>query len=470
MGITNFTDFVERIQPDAIVTAKKKERGTNNAFTRAGGALQAVILDAMTHKYSLTASLGWKNEQPDKYRVTGDDLLIAFWRRVADYFESYERALSNGAHEEWEDQETETKRPPLPRLAPEMIVLFDKSEYVNPAKGACQKKRSASRGIEGYGPQVQYYKEGVRPEPSAVMQSIDINKALSSRGAASKALTNFLIAGLTVKPQVLKWPRSTHIYIDSSAGIQCLLATEAGELYEYAPGGVVPDTKTEDGKEEVPQPRLNLQKARNKLGEADIAAVRWTILLKRPVRLVTSDSDWPMLHIYHVWPRVNKFPEVIWDTNSCRDSRNIHGFCVHRAITDLRDTHHFTREAIVALAVLSGCDYVEKSAATKGVGHNKIYEGFFAYMRATRTATPRPNLGKLDDMTELLNAIYRAAGKAGVPMGVDALSDLYVSYKLTMDYFCSFICSDPTTDPAKPGQRLCALKRVAHMQAQVKHV
>ena len=470
MGVTNFAAFVNVIQPDAVVPVKKSTRATDNAFVRAGQNEQAVVMDGMTHVYTLTASLGWKNKGPKKtdvdpspkelemYKVTGADVLQAFYRRIADYFNAYHLCATS--------PDTSQRPPPV------LVMLLDKFKYVNPGKAACQKKRSAGKQ-EGYGPTVQYFMEGVRPTPTAIMQSIDINKALSARGDGRRALFRFLLAGLVAKPQQFKWPPNSQLYVDTEEGIRLFMGTEAGELYEV-----------HDFSDEEKRPVVDCKRAANQLGESDLAAVRWTALLNRPVRLITTDTDWAMLHVYHIWPRVNKVPGVVWDNNG-----PIRSFCIAQAITTLRDDYHFTREAIVSLCVLSGCDYFEKSAATHMIGHPILYDGMFALMKACapRTGKPRPNLHTLDGMREALWHIYATrlqcppSGQAlrlvkrspGMPLLLDpdSLAEVFVAYKLAMDYFCQFLCWDPRADPQKPGgARLSALDRVQTMQTAFKRV
>lgn len=484
MGVTNFAAFVQRIQPDAVVPVKKSTRATDNAFVRAGQGEQAVIMDGMTHVYTLTASLGWKNKGPKKtdqpptprelemYKVTGADVLRAFYRRINDYFQAYTLCATS---------------PRDSRAPPVLVLLLDKFKFVNPGKAACQKKRSASKQ-EGYGPTVQYFLEGVRPAPTSVMQSIDINKALAARGDGRRALLRFLLAGLTAHPQLFKWPPATQLYVDTEDGVRLFLAAESGDLYETRPETwdamfTEESDMEEDKKASTPKPAIDPRRAANRLGESDLAAVRWTALLNRPVRLITTDTDWAMLHVYHIWPRVNKVPEVVWDNNG-----SIQVFCVAQAITTLRDDFHFTREAIVSLCVLSGCDYFEKSTATHQIGHPIIYDGMFALMKAhaPRTGKPRPNLHTLDGMRAALWQIYStrleckpeseslrlAKRSPSMPLLLDpdSLAEVFVAYKLAMDYFCQFLCWDPRADPKREdGPRLSALDRVIAMQAAYKN-
>lgn len=444
MGVTNWAKLVAHFQSDAIVPTKKSERkATNNAFYRAGVAQQVAELD-QTHLYTLLASVGWMNA------IDGKDLFMAFFRGPLNYFETYAKHA------------TDSTLPPI------LVLLWDKSHYVNPGKRACQEAREKSQSKKTpYGPLVSYARTGVRPDDTAIEQPIDIDRAVFARGPARTALRRFLLSELTAQPALLKWPVNTQLYVDSAEGVSVFMATEAGELYEYDPAsatatGAMGEDEIEGSDSCPPKPALDPLKMRNTLGEADIASVRWTAALKRPTRLITTDSDWAMLHVYHLWPRVDITPEVIWD-----NGKDISQFHVHRMIKSLRDTHQFTREALLVLGILSGCDYFKKNHATDKIGHDDLYEGMKMFMLASspRTGKPRPNLRTLDGMRDALWHIYayhynvepteealskvkKSPKKAGLLFGADQLAEVFVQYRLALDYFSLFICWNPAKDPA----------------------
>lgn len=480
MGITNFGKFVGEHQPDAVnpdfkkSKAKQKNRQgrADSAFARAARADQAVVMDALTHLFTLLASVGWKNKDPN-LRVTGEDVFKAFFGCIIDYF--------NETREKKEEDTEETKK--ANPVQYQLVMIFDKSTWVNPGKRAVQDARNKAKAVPGYGPHVAYTLDGVRPEPRAILQSIDVTRMVTAGGAARTTLRRFLLEHLTHSPPLLPWPSNTEIFVDSEEGVQLFRCNPQGALY------TVDDTTA------------SLIKFRNQLGEADLASVRWTLLLKRPVRLITVDTDWPMLAAYHFWGHLKVTPEIVWDNN-----KDIQTFKVHDFVTTLRDVHYWVRGGLVALAIFSGCDYFSKGLATDNIGHPDIYKGIHTYMRARRhpdkfrkfgyetdqtdrsffaeilwVKSRKVDLGSLEGMRDLLWTIYaRKLGSHFTPTAESltaartklklvltpaALSELFVPYKLAYDYFTTFTCWDPDRDlPVVAGVHRDAAMRLAAMQ------
>lgn len=496
MGVLNFSELVQDVQPDAVVYVPKSAKRTdNNAFVRAARKRQAVVMDAMTHWYTLSGSLGWKNEG-DKYFVSGEDVFKKFFERVSQYFTAWnlveppqeakpkqqtqqklklktkkqtiiesDSSDDDGAAME----EDEKKKQEDEEDEPLFVMVFDKAQWVNPGKKQTQIARDKARSkptknkpvpLQPYGDDVEYSLAGVRPDATAVLQSIDIDRAINGRGKARTKLRKFLLDSLTASPPLLSWPHNTKLYIDSEEGVVLYRSNARGELYV--------DTDHVE----------HTRKFRNKLGEADLAAMMWVQRLQRTsVRMISKDADWPMLAVYHFWHARLRHQEprtLIWDNDA-----NIHEFDVHLFAKTLRTEYHCTREAIVAIGILSGCDYFDKGLATPQIGHESIYKGIWRYMRLTKDDKARPVLASLEGMRKALYHIYahkldckpdlaslvvakKPNKKMTLVLEADRMADVYVAYRLAFGYFCSFKCYDPTKDPklAKPELRIDALSRI----------
>jgi hypothetical protein len=517
MGVKNYIDIVKLVAPEAVSEAasagggKKKaktpkgvKRADYNAFMRAARAGQWVLVDALIHLRCLLG-LEWMNKSGDKYFCKGEDLIKKFYAYLSGYFvECAKRGLDDA------------------RIA----LLWDKSKFVNPGKKACQQARAAQRAKRNlvyYPDTVQYTLGGVLPAPDSVLQSIDIAQAIESGGAARVALRQFLIRGLLEKSDLLMWPPNTRLYIDSEEG--CALLR--------------PDDKTGRLVAVAAPPQYH-----NQMGEADIAALHWvrrwtedaaelkanpvheTKVLTREeeealadamedptrdpttvglyrvavqgIRLLTTDADWPMLHVYHQWPakpapavtepapadgeskelalppdkRHKATPPatlcVVWDNDNTVLDLSIPTF-----IEVLRTQYHFTRDVWLALCILFECDYFEKSWATAQVGHETLLEGVIRFLKATRyrDASGKPGRRPVHDLhgfRALLVHIY--ARKLGCPakaeevlaakrpanmnlkLESDALAEAFVRFRLAYDYFAYARCWNPDRDPTQGGK------------------
>jgi len=467
MGITNFNSFVA--QYAAPTDFEKLDKGRVTAFMRAGRARRRAIVD-QTHMFTLLASLRWtkqaestaivtKQEEDEQKGVTGATLLKKFWHRVMTYFAEFNTSKEEG-----------------PAPSPALVMVWDKARFVNPGKQACQAKRAKRRPHQtSYGPHVVYSMEGVRPAPESVLQTIDIDKAVNSSGPARKALRTFLTDGLTDPKSPLQWPHNALIYVDCEEG-----------CFEFRMG---PDGRLT--RSEAPE------KFHNQCGEADMAAIHWVEQwhaedmkiteedekkeekhVKQGIHLITIDCDWPMLQMYHTWPRffpMNRVPPLVWDNGTS------HMVDLYAFSRTLRGKYFFTRDALVAMCILCECDYFEKGLATAQVGHDELYKGTVAYLRELRglERKARKEFYTLEGLRELLLRIY--AQKLKCPPTVealrvqkrhrnmtllldyDSLSPVFVAFRLAFDYFTRFKVWHPQRD-LDPSLRVDAMERVAIMQ------
>ena len=222
-----------------------------------------------------------------------------------------------------------------------------------------------------------------------------------------------------------------------------------------------------------------------------------TVAAAPGIRLLTTDADWPMLHVYHQWKKAaapaapseskglppdkrrkkadSSALRVTWDNDS-----TVLGLSIPVFIEVLRSQFHFSSDIWLALCILFECDYFEKSWATKQVGHDVILEAVVRFARATRGHKRTPLL-MLEGFRDLLVHIYARklgclpqvgevlAAKRPAAMDIklhpDALAEAFVRFRLAYDYFAYMRCWSPEKDPTQGGKiRVDVVEWLAAMQ------
>ena len=262
MGIEKFSLFVELHHPSAILKPTKEPRSTQNAYVRAAKAGEAVVVDAMTHLHIISGRMSFKNKAvqqaktvtPDlehKNFVTGEEFISSFYTQIVSYFVRFV--------------------PQTDGAVPLLVLVFDKESYVNPAKNALQTARDqVARKASGapYPVTARFESGGIRLAPDGPLESIDVHRALHSRGIRH-TLRRYLLNALTDEELAapLAWPDNTRLIVDCEDGVFAWRChPSSGRLVRCDTYGAV---RTEENKDWL----MDLSACRNTLGEADLAAV-----------------------------------------------------------------------------------------------------------------------------------------------------------------------------------------------------
>jgi hypothetical protein len=458
MGIDKFSLFVELHHPSALLKATKEPRSTHNAYVRAAKAGEAVVVDAMTHLHIVSGRMSFKNRAVEQAKgaqrsstdleqknfVTGEELVTSFYAQIISYFLRFVGSS--------------------PDAVPLLVLVFDKAQYVNPAKAPLQATRD--RGQVGYPATARFEAGGIRLTPDEPLQSVDVQRALHSRGLRH-TLRRYLLNALTDETLAapLAWPDNTRLIVDCDDGVFAWRChPSSGRLIRCDTVGVV---ITEENKDWL----MDLTACRNTLGEADLAAVFWTATIMRQlrplfrpagVRVISVDTDHAMLQTYHFWKHLHPDTarkdsvvepyRLVWDND-----KNIQLF-LSAFVTSLT-TLGYARDTLVCVGILSQCDYFKKNLATCEVGHKDIYLGIKNYMAHRRLTGEHGSLGQLKTFRDMLCFMYaqklkcapnpQAIMRAKLPVRMKVLlsdADLmapYVQFKLTYAYFTHFRCWRP---------------------------
>jgi hypothetical protein len=455
MGVDKFALFVELHHPSAILPATRaatSNRSVNNAFVRAGQAGQRIIVDAMTHLHAIGGRMSFKNravEQSNKNNsdimlknhVTGDEFAEHFFSSLKSYFWQF--------------------KPSQPNAAPIAVLIFDKAEFVNPAKWAVQSVRSHQsfqRVGKPYPETARVESGGIRVHPSSpTVESIDIDRLLHSR-AVRLSFQRFLMDSLTTRTADIAaakgWPANARLIVDCEEGVFLWRVHPwTGHLMRCDAHSV---TMTEENREWL----VDMSSFRNQLGEADLAAVFWTAALLRQspqtgARVISVDTDHAMLQTYHFWDALRaKTATIVWDNDK---TIQLHLAPFVTSLTNLG----YQRDTLICVGILSKCDYFEKNWATAQVGHEQLYLGVKNYMLAHKK--PDTSLARLECFRELLWHIYavklkvaptkqglagagRVHKKMTLLLSDQELCKPYVQFKLAYAYFTAFRCYQPRDD------------------------
>jgi hypothetical protein len=449
MGVEKFSEFIRLHQPWAILS-KKDEKVS--AYLRAAQSGEAVIVDAMTHLHAVAARMSFKNkavaqakerttELEQKNFVTGDEFASCFYSPLMTYFLNYK---------------TPDEKVKIPPVA---VLVFDKAPFVNPAKQPEQQRRVERSKVTPYDASARIEAGGIRAHANGPLESIDVERLLRSRDVRS-SFRRFLLNFLTREDRPLAWSDNARVIVDCEEGVFawrvdpvscCMVRCDVN-------GAVM----TEENKDTL----VDLSACENTLGEADLAAVTWSQWLLTAyhlaggVRVISVDTDHAVLQTYHHWcSLLNEATpgfKITWD-NDRNIALNL------RVFAKSLKTLGYARDTLICVAILSKCDYYEKSLATNMVGHEDLYRGIKDYMQYRKDQKIKGTLAQLSCFRDMLWHIYARKLKIGsgayltaekllaqrIPQKMTLLvkdADLlmpYLRFKLAYAYFTGFHCWIP---------------------------